>query len=192
MGRFAVVLAVAFVTACGASAVKVRRPLVTDKTPLGTKAGLVECWFAAHGWCVDKRDEDRVRARLCDPTAPVLFTVLTFRDGVLVQADVAVPVGPAQQGALMPYPSVSSPGPHQLRSRSGDDANGLLDALAFELETRYGTPVDSGGHEPRLTWVTGQERIVLYLERGRRWIVERHTRVADPEAPARPWLKETW
>jgi hypothetical protein len=189
------ILAAAVMTACASTSVKARRPLITDKTPLGTKTVLVARWFEAHGWCVAEREGDRVLLRLCDQKQPLVLAVLSFRGDVLVQADVRVPVGSSRDGVPMPIHGTSPPGPdpsapvagvRPMSARIRDNANELLDALAYELDSRYGRPVDNDAQDRALTWVTDQERITLYLER-RSWIVERHTRTADPDVPVQAW-----
>ncbi len=187
-GRRLILLAMTAVS-CGASNPNVRRPLVTDQTPLGTNARDVMTWFRLHGWCFAEPVDTRVRARLCGHDQAAVSALLTFRDDVLAQVDVLVPVGPGRTGALMPYRS-GSPGSTNLVAHRDDVANELVDALAYELEARYGKPTAAGG--PGLTWITDRERIVLYLEWNRRWIVERHARVSDPPPQMNPRITEAW
>ncbi len=189
MKRGSLILFAMTAVSCGASNPNVRRPLVTDQTPLGTDSRAVMRWFGSHGWCFAEPEDARVRARLCDHDQPAVSALLTFRDDVLAQVDVLVPVGPARTGAPMPY-RAGSPGSPDLVERRDDDAGALVDALAHELEARYGKPSAAGG--PGLTWTTDRERIVLYLEWNRRWIIERHARVSDPPAEVNPRITEAW
>lgn len=155
------VLPLLVVVGCAGARPTVRRPLVTDATPLGTTTDATVQWFQHHGWCFDVVERDRARAHYCHPGRPVI-AVLGFRDGHLARAAV--------------------------RYRVAGDLFDTAAGLADELERRHGRPDDRSGVEPMLVWTTSAERIVLYAERNRAWIVERHTPAAAPEEPYQPWV----
>jgi hypothetical protein len=182
------------VAACSSTVrpAELRRPLVTDQTPLGMGAVDAARWFAGNGWCVDDHDGAIVRVRLCDRTLPPVWTELTFDGGRLVRAEVFVSRGPGRQRLVRLAPPnlpprsqeprigvQYEPGPgHGPYDRgpsyvTDDDTDELLDALAVELEARYGQPRESGSGRTR-TWFVGGEYIVLYVHADG-WIVESHT-----------------
>jgi hypothetical protein len=51
--RSAIVATLVTLVGCGGSQAALRRPLVTDQTPLGTPRDQVRAWYAAHDWCPD-------------------------------------------------------------------------------------------------------------------------------------------
>jgi hypothetical protein len=54
--RSAILATLVTLVGCGGSQSALRRPLVTDQTPLGTPRDQVRAWYAAHDWCVDRSE----------------------------------------------------------------------------------------------------------------------------------------
>jgi hypothetical protein len=185
-------------TLVGCGGTSLRRPLVTDQTPLGTPREQVRAWHRANGWCGPAEPQRIEIYRPCDgPDRRRVATQLVFdsEDRLIFAAVFAkVPRGGASargehvyySKAPQPAPSTRyEPGPasdrvareprasvirYERSEERGDLAGELLDALAFEIVARHGE-----GQEPApglRMWKTTGESIFMYVLRG--WVVEAH------------------
>ena len=177
------VLVATMVTLVGCGGTSIRRPLVTDETPLGTPRERVLAWHAENGWCRDEAphpaaDHQEVEwVRPCTgPDRHRLSTMLVFSSGdALELALVTVSVPPPS--AVPPRTNVLG----RSNRRSGRDlAIDVMEALASELEARHGAPDVSSWTERR--WVTRDEVIRLEWKE----IVEDTFVVTEQHSPPGP------
>jgi hypothetical protein len=151
---------------CGGTP-RIRRPLVTDKTPLGTPRERVVAWHHANGWCETAAPVLTAQVEVfhpCElPDRHMLLVVLAFSaDDELVGATVTVHVPPPERPTnALPGSAFRSTAP-----RGSFDhrhaAVRVMEALATELEARYGAPTTASWTER--VWFTRTERIQL------RWV----------------------
>lgn len=149
-------------TLVGCGGTSLRRPLVTDQTPLGSTRAQVVAWHRANGWCQtnfppELRRTDVASFRPCDrPDRHRLSVLLAFsRRDELVGAVVTVHVP-------RPAESVSRTGVLPRRSSPRDQAINVVEGLAVELEARYGAPLKKSWTER--AWATRTELVEL------RWV----------------------
>ena len=187
--RWLVVLGL--VGACASSPRELRRPLVTDATPLGMERGEVGRWFRTHGWCFDREVAGTVLVQLCGDAPRPMWAALRFVDRRLVAAAMMVPLQRPRQVTGVPPAPVTYPrfdeghpgvrqvprdGPGSYRSgptsRTVSEAMEVFDALAAELEARYGDPVAHGRAPLTRVWHAPHERVTLVVDHG--WVIEQH------------------
>jgi hypothetical protein len=149
---------------CGATRANLRRPLVTDETPLGMSRAQVVDWHREHGWCADYSPHPAMDVfRPCDrPNRDRMFVLLAFKDDRLAAATVNVTAPPPGQQPT------GFPAPFTQARRSiffGEPARrqvaiDIMDALAAELEARYGAPTYASWTERR--WQRADETVRIY------------------------------
>jgi hypothetical protein len=61
--RSAILATLVTLVGCGGSQANLRRPLVTDQTPLGAPRATVDVWYAENGWCGGRREAPGWQAR---------------------------------------------------------------------------------------------------------------------------------
>lgn len=147
---------------CG-GAKPLRRPLVTDETPLGTSRERVVAWHLANGWCrtAPVLNADIEAFHPCErPDRDMLWVLLKFSDeDELIGATVTVNVPPPERRSTLLAGSA-----FWARARVGsfqhrNAAIRVMEALAGEIDARYGAPSRSSWTER--TWFTRTERIQL-------------------------------
>ncbi|HUQ08164.1 MAG TPA: hypothetical protein VM261_36970 [Kofleriaceae bacterium] len=154
-------------TLVGCGGTSLRRPLVTDATPLGTSREQVLAWHRDHGWCPAplppevRAPAEIVFMRPCDePDRYERDVALVFtKDDHLAQAlvTVSVPDTVVRRSAWEPRGATE----HRLHGNieRRNVAIDIMDGLADELEARYGAPDVSTWTER--TWATRNEYIRL-------------------------------
>jgi hypothetical protein len=158
--RSAILATLVTLVGCGGSQAALRRPLVTDQTPLGTPRAQVVDWHREHGWCADDSPHPAMLVfRPCDrPNRDQMFVMLAFADDSLSAAIVSIFAPPP----TAPRRSLPAPFPPPRRKTERDVALDIMDALAVELAARYGPPTQSSwtekrwerpGESIRLSWV---------------------------------------
>jgi hypothetical protein len=189
------------VTLVGCGGTSLRRPLVTDQTPIGTPEAEVRAWYAKNGWCADAKPArwgDKVLFyRPCTGAdRQRVATVLRFKeDGTLYAAWVYArvppgaapgrPSGPISSGDPSPKIGVrhepGSAGERPARSplrRPPDRSYEAPSDPAIELVDALAFEIearhgDGEAYSPEVrAWNTRRETIMLYVQEG--WVVEAH------------------
>jgi hypothetical protein len=203
--RAAVAVVATLFTLVGCGGTSLRRPLVTDETPLGTPREEVRSWYALNGWCEESRPipttRDVVMYRPCGgEDRRRIATVLRFaEDGTLYAAWVYAKVPSPDSTPIridMPQTMKVYSGPISIRERpmspymqtdasvrrprpeERDEASEqLVDALAMEIEARHGKGEEVAPFVR--SWKTEREWILMYAQGT--WVVEAHW--PRPSAP---------
>src|SRR6266540_4745289 len=94
--RGAILATLVTLVGCGGSQRALRRPLVTDETPLGTPRAQVVDWHREHGWCADESPHPAMAVfRPCDrPNRDQIVVMLAFANDKLAAASVYVEAPP--------------------------------------------------------------------------------------------------
>lgn len=161
--RSAILATLVTLVGCGGSQAALHRPLVTDQTPLGTPRGQVVDWHHEHGWCATDAPRPTVLIfRPCDrPNRDQMFVLLAFADDKLVAAAVNVtapPPGQTPTGFPAPFTQARRSVFHGEPARR-QVAIDIMNALAVELTSRYGSPTYSSWTERR--WQRASETVRL-------------------------------
>lgn len=186
--------------ACGPLDRSGARPLVTDGTQLGATRADVKTWHLAHDWCVGRTWASSDEYVTCAPRAyegqasDRLRSYFRFDGGRQTASAVYAPVPCTRKDCRRPMGvDTALEGPPFVAFDAGlvarptsagrDDAlaielpadqRRLLDALALELERRYGPPDWTSPTGTARVWYEGGERIGLFLSRDGLWTVETH------------------
>lgn len=134
-GAFLAVL----VTLVGCGGTSLRRPLVTDETPLGTPESEVRAWYAKNGWCARTKparwgDKVLLYQPCAGPDRARIATVLRFKDdgslyAAWVYAKVPRDEAPASGPPYDPHRSGIPAKPIGVRYEPGSSADREIEPL---------------------------------------------------------------
>ena len=197
------VACIAVASACAPINHDVRRPLVTDQTPLGMTRADVKAWHLAHGWCVGRTWPSSDEYETCLPygdagtSSPPIRSLFHFEGDVMVSAAVYAPVscgrvclqvdvhtsnaGPPfvvfDQGLVATPTTAGQSSPLEVEVPA--DQHRALDAMRVELTARYGEPAWINPTGTAMQWSSSHETIGLFLSADARWTVETHERASS-------------